>query len=820
MENWLFKIQTDAKNDIVQLLNKYKGNLYDGFRKQMIIQREEIKDDLNQMPIGLTQVEVQKLLKEYGLNAIPEQKTRIWQVFLLKMWAPVPWMLEISILLEIILGKYIEGGVIGALVVFNALMSTLQESRAQNALSMLRKRLTVTSRVIRDNKWQTIPGSDLVPGDVVYLRMGDVVPADLSLISGQVQMDQSTLTGESLPVDAEKDTLVYAGTTVSRGEATGKVTSTGIHTRFGKTAELVRIAKTTGQLERIVFSIAKSLVILDAILVVAVFVFAFISGLPLSDLLPFSLILLVASVPVALPATFTLSTALGALDLAQKGVLVTRLSAIEEAASMQVLCTDKTGTLTENKLEVTEVIAFPPYSEKDVIRLATMASDEATQDPLDKAILKKAIQEQIDIHINDTRKKFIPFEPATKRTEAIFDENGQTLRVMKGAPQIISGFDSEIDGQFEFTVEKLASQGLRVLAIASGTSDSIKVAGLIGLQDPPRVDSAALITQLKKLGIRVVMITGDGLHTAQAIATKIGIGDHACTGDTLNNADWNDKEGCEVYAEVLPEEKFKLVQKYQQIGLTVGMTGDGVNDAPALKQADVGVAVSSATDVAKAAASLVLTSPGLENLVSAIETSRRIYQRMLTYTLNKIIKTIEIAFFLSFGLIFFHTFVTTPLLMVLLLFTNDFVTMTISTDRVKPSPFPNRWNVRSIVVGSIFIALPILALSFGIFWYAQAVLKLPLANLQTLLFVMLVYSGQGTIYLVRERSHFWHSFPSKWMVIGTIIDILLVGLLATQGILMASIPGLLVVEVFSVIALYLILLDFVKVPIFSKLNLN
>ena len=271
---------------------------------------------------------------------------------------------------------------------------------------------------------------------------------------------------------------------------------------------------------------------------------------------------------------------------------------------------------------------------------------------------------------------------------------------------------------------------------------------------------------------------------------------------------------------MLPEEKFNLVQKYQQSGLTVGMTGDGVNDAPALKQADVGVAVSSATDVAKAAASLVLTSPGLENLVSAIETSRRIYQRMLTYTLNKIIKTIEIAFFLSFGLIFFHTFVTTPLLMVLLLFTNDFVTMTISTDRVKPSQLPNRWNVRSIVVGAVFIALPILALSFGIFWYAHAILQLPLANLQTLLFVMLVYSGQGTIYLVRERGHFWRSLPSKWMLIGTTLDILLVGLLATQGILMTAIPAVLVVEVLGAIGLYLVVLDFIKVPIFSRLKLN
>ena len=776
---------------------------------------------LGEQPIsGLTQIEAQKRLQEFGPNAIHEQKTHAWLVFIHKMWAPVPWMLEASILLELILGKYIEAGVIGALVIFNALMSTLQENRAQNALALLRKRLTVTARALRDGSWQMIPSSELVPGDIVYLRMGDLVPADLSLISGQVLLDQSTLTGESLPVEAEKDAQAYAGTIVRRGEATAKVTLTGIHTRFGKTAELVRLAKTTGQLERIVFLIAKNLVILDAILVVVVLIYAFISGLPMSDMLPFALILLVASVPVALPATFTVATALGALTLAKNGVLVTRLSAIEEAASMQVLCTDKTGTLTENKLEVAEVKAFPPYTDKDVIRLAVMASDEATQDPLDKAILEKAQLENIDTHINDTRQKFIPFEPATKRSEAVFDENGHTLKVMKGAPQIISAFDPKLDGQFLHEVDRLASRGLRVLAIATGTDSLFQIAGLVAFQDPPRPDSASLISRLKELGIRIVMITGDGLLTAKAIAAMVGIGDQACTGESLNDTAWTDGKGCEVYAEVLPEEKFKLVQKYQQAGFTVGMTGDGVNDAPALKQAEVGVAVSSATDVAKAAASLVLTSPGLGNLVAAIETSRRIYQRMLTYTINKIIKTIEIAFFLSFGLIFTHTFVTTPLLMVLLLFTNDFVTMSISTDRVKPSPLPNRWNVRSIVLGSIGLALPILALSFGIFWYAQTRLQLPLANLQTLLFVMLVYSGQGTIYLVRERTHFWHSMPSKWMLIGTTLDILVVGLLATQGILMAPISPLLVTEVFGVIGLYLILLDFIKVPIFSRLKLN
>jgi H+-transporting ATPase len=787
---------------------------------QPILQPAEMENPGDQPLRGLSQNEVQELFQQYGPNSIPEQKIRSWLVFLKKMWAPVPWMLEASIALELILGKYIEAGIIGALVIFNALMSTFQENRAQNALALLKQRLTVTSRVLRDGKWQMIPGSELVPGDIVYLRMGDLVPADVDLLSGQVLLDQSTLTGESMPVDAEKGAAGYAGTIVVRGEATGKVTKTGLHTRFGKTAELVRQAKTTGQLERIVFSIARNLVVLDAILVGIVLIYALISGLPMSDLLPFALILLVASVPVALPATFTVATALGALDLAKNGVLVTRLSAIEEAASMQVLCTDKTGTLTENKLQVAKIIGFPPYTPAEVLRLAVMASDEATQDPLDKAILEKAHQEKIDLRINDTRQQFIPFEPATKRSEAIFIENGQRLRILKGAPQVVSTFDPKLNGKFSNEVETLASQGLRVLAIASGLEGSVQIAGLVAFQDPPRADSASLISRLKELGIRVVMITGDGLLTAQAIAAKIGIGSRTCPGESLNDPHWDDGKGCEVYAEVLPEQKYNLVQKYQQAGLTVGMTGDGVNDAPALKQAEVGVAVSSATDVAKAAASLVLTSPGLGNLVAAIETSRRIYQRMLTYTLNKIIKTIEIAFFLSFGLIFTHTFVTTPLLMVLLLFTNDFVTMSISTDRVKPSQMPNQWKVRSIVIGSVCLALPILVLSFSIFWYAHTALQLPLANLQTLLFVMLVYSGQGTIYLVRERKHFWHSMPSKWMLVGTALDIMVVGLLATQGILMAPISLVLIVELFGIIGLYLILLDFVKTPIFSKLNLN
>jgi len=788
---------------------------------QSTIDKQEPQNfSLSDSTRGLSQTEANRRLQQYGPNALPEVKTHLWLKFLKKMWGPVPWMLELCLILEVISGKYIEGAIIGALILFNAVMSTLQENKAQNALALLKNRLSVNSRVLRDGKWQSLPSSELVPDDVIYLRMGDLVPADTEIISGQISLDQSTLTGESLAVEAGTGANVFAGTTVVRGEATASVTQTGIHTRFGKTAELVRLAKTTGQLERIVFSIVRSLVILDVALVVILLVYALISKLPMQEMLPFSLILLVTSVPVALPATFTVATALGAVTLAKNGVLVTRLSAIEEAASMQVLCTDKTGTLTENHLEVAEVVPFAPFSQEDVLKLAMMASDAATQDPLDQAILKKATAAGIDPQVLENRIRYTPFDPAAKRAEAIFEENGTDFRVLKGAPQVIGGFDASLDERFPQIVEKLSLQGLRVLAVASGADHEVKIAGVLAFQDPPRADSASLIQKLKELGLRVIMITGDGLSTAKSIASQLGISGHASLGEALKDEKAPVDEETGVYAEVLPEEKFRLVKKLQQAGQVVGMTGDGVNDAPALKQAEVGVAVSNATDVAKAAASLVLTAPGLSNLVAAIETSRSIYQRMLTYTLNKIIKTIEIVFFLSLGLILFRTFVTTPLLMILLIFTNDFVTMSISTDHVKPSPQPNRWDVRSIVWGAVLIALPILALSFAIFWYGHFTLQLPLANLQTLLFVMLVYSGQSTIYLIRERGHFWHSFPSKWMLLGTALDILVVGFLASQGILMAAIPLKLVIEIFVIIVTYIFLLDFIKVPIFKKLRLE
>ncbi len=767
---------------------------------------------------GLTSIQAAELLKQYGPNAIPESKHNPILVFLKKFWAPVPWMLEVTILLELYLGKTTEAIVIGALLVFNAILSYTQENRAQNALSLLRQKLTVQTPTRRDGRWQMVDAQNLVPGDIIHLRMGDLIPADTRLVDGMLEIDQSALTGESLPVEAGAGQMAYAGAVIKRGQSTGEINSTGVNTKFGKTAELVREAKTASHLGEIIFSIVKYLVIADAVLVGLVVGYAFYAQIAWNQILPFALIILVASVPVALPATFTLATALGASDLAKQGVLVSRLSAIEEAAAMTILASDKTGTITENRLSLNAVRAYSGFQEEDIIRLGVLASRSATQDPLDLAIIEGARNRQIDPA--GERLSFTPFEPATKRSEALIAlKDGSRMRVMKGAPQTIAALT---DGRnIEVDVAELASQGNRVLAVASGPeSGPFQLAGLLGLQDTPRPDSQDLIRELNELGVRVVMVTGDDPLTAKAVAAQVGISGESCSGEMLRGIDGSSTPDCSIFAGVFPEDKFRLVQGLQKTGHVVGMTGDGVNDAPALKQAEVGIAVANATDVAKAAASLVLTRPGLSNILDAVKTSRRIYQRMLTYTLNKIIKTFQIALFLSLGFVFTRMFVVTPLLIILLLFANDFVTMSLSTDNVSYSRTPDQWKILPMIIAAFGLALPVLFLSFGFFYIANSVLHLPLGQLQTLMFVMLVFTGQANVYLVRERQHFWKSAPSRWMLLGTLADVILVGIFASQGILMTAIPLSYIAISLLVIALFIPCADWLKILIFKLTHIE
>ena len=762
---------------------------------------------------GLSSSEAQQRLLQFGPNAVAEEHPRPWLAFLKKFWSPVPWMLEATIALQLALGKKDEAIIIGVLLVFNAILGFVQEKRANNALELLKRRLEIQVRVLRDGTWQKIAARELVPGDAVHLRMGDLAPADVRLSDGHVLLDQSSLTGEALPIEAGAGATAYAGVIVKRGEASGEVTATGSRTYFGKTAELVRSARTASHLEKLIFTIVRYLVVLDLVLIAALLIYALASGMPLTEVAPFALILLVASVPIALPATYTLATALGALELAKEGVLVTRLSAIEEAASMDVLASDKTGTITKNELQLTALFPYPPYGEQELLRMAALACDDATQDPLDMAILTAARAQGLLADLPH-RLEFIPFDPEIKRSEAVCEQDGKRLRALKGAPRVIVALLRE-QTDISQDVERLGADGSRMLAVAVENGDGgLHLAGLVGLQDPPRDDSRALVQSLHDLGVRVTMVSGDGPATARAIATQVGIGARVCPPENLHAELQQHVLDYDVFARVLPEDKFQLVRSLQQTGHVVGMSGDGVNDAPALRQAEVGIAVANATDVAKAAASLVLTTAGLSGVRAAVETSRRIYQRMLTYTLNKIIKTLEIAVFLSVGVMLTGVFVVTPMLIVLLLFTNDFVTMSIATDNVAWSNKPEHWDVPGLMRTAGILAGLVLMLSFSVFFAGRDWLHLPLNQLQTLVFVMLVFTGQGNVYLVRERRHLWKSRPSRWLLWASALDILAVSLFATQGILMTPIPFTLIGGLMLVVLVYLLLMDFVKVRIF------
>lgn len=765
---------------------------------------------------GLTSEEAEIRLKQFGANALPEREPHPLTALLKKFWAPVPWMLEATIAMELGLQKYPEAGVIAALLVFNASLSLVQERKAASALSLLRKQLPVKARVMRDAKWTTVDSRQIVPGDLVYLRVGDLVPADALVTEGQVEVDQSALTGESLPVDVERGQAAYAGSTIRHGEAKARVTATGKRTYFGHTADLVNTVKTISHLQNIIFTIVKYLIAVDLLLAVAVILFGWFLGLSLRDLLPFALMLLVASVPVALPATFTLATALGSMELARAGVLVTRLSAIEEAAAMEILLSDKTGTLTANRLTVTEARPYDECSTSELLQLASLASDEGSRDPIDFAIFQAVRQGNAGVPAA-VRINYVPFDPATKVAEATVTRDGVTVHVVKGFPEFVAQRTAQLP-PWQIDLKRLAAHGSRVIAVASSSNGgNYKFAGLIALEDPPRADSQVIVSQLQDLGVHVVMVTGDSPATAAVVAGQVGIGTNVCPTKKLKSLTSAEMQRYDVFAGVYPEDKLRLIQEEQSSGRVCGMTGDGVNDTPALKQAEVGIAVANATDVAKAAASLVLTNPGLRDVLSAVQTSRKIYQRMLTYTLNKVIKTIEIAVFLSVGILATRQFVITPLLIVLLLFTNDFVTMSIATDNVRPSPGPDRWDIPTLVLTAGSLAAVILMFSFAVFFTARDVFHLNLPQLQTLAFAMLVFTGQGTVYLVRERKSFWKSRPSGLLILSSVIDIVTVSLMAINGVLMTKIPWSAIAGLLVATAAFLVILDTFKVKVFRRL---
>lgn len=765
---------------------------------------------MNSEPLGLTTKEAQKRLMKYGPNAIQEFKKHPVFEFLAKFWSPIPWMLEITFILQLSLGKKNESIVTICLLVFNAVVGFIQEKRAQSALSLLRKKLQIKARVLRDKAWILMDAQEIVKDDVIRIRMGDFIPADIKLLEGNILVDRSALTGESFPIELTTDNKAFSGSIIKRGEATGLVIATGKRSFFGKTAELVRSAKSESHFEKTVLNIVEYLVSIDIVLVVIILIYSAIADIPLSAILPFSLVLLIASVPVALPATFTLMSALASLKLANSGVLVTRLTAIEEAAAMEILCCDKTGTLTQNSLILKDIKPLLPITTTELLRLAAFASNEASQDPFDTAILSLARNEGVlDLK---NRLEFIPFDSLTKRSEAIVKDQNKVIRIVKGAPPLIASMTSA--GVDVMNVaSQLAAQGDRILSIAFGEGEQLQLAGFLIFSDPIREESRKTIEDLKKLGLTIKMFTGDVGATAKAIAAEIGMGQRIGPKEAILS---KHIQKYDIFAEVFPEDKYQLVQTLQQEGCVVGMTGDGVNDAPALRQADVGIAVSNATDVAKAASSMILTNPGLGNLIEAIKTGREVYRRMLTYTLNKIVKTTDIALFLSLGLLFEDVFVITPRLVMFLIFANDFVTMSLASDNVKIADSPCSLKVRFLAPISLLLALCWLSFYFAVFFAARDFIKLPLPATQTLMFLMFVFSGLATVYLVRTRDHFWKIRPGKFLLISTIADILSVSSLAYFGILMEPLSLELILFLASSVVAFMILLDQIKALVFQR----
>ncbi|MGB8412418.1 MAG: HAD-IC family P-type ATPase [Candidatus Binatus sp.] len=763
---------------------------------------------------GLTSDEAGLRLKKFGPNAMPDETVHPLRSALSKFWSPVPWMLEAAIVLEVALGKYVEAAVIAALLVFNAALGFFQESRAQATLAALKSRLALNASVRRDGVWKTVPAVGLVPGDVVKLSLGAVVAADVHIVEGSVLLDQSMLTGESIPIEGGAGAQTYAGALVRRGEAVAKVTATGTRTKFGRTAELVRTAHVTSSEQKAVLRVVRNLAMFNSVVIVMLVAYAYRLAMPLAEIIPLVLTGILASIPVALPATFTVAAALGARALARLGVLPTRLSAVDEAASIGVLCADKTGTLTLNELTVTAVHPAPDFDEASLLGLAAVASADGGQDPVDAAIRSAASSKGAKL---PKVIKFIPFDPAKKTSEAtaVDPSGGGAMRIVKGAYAAVGGLAPPL-AELSAAAKELEAKGFRLLAVAAGPAAAMRLAGLIALSDPPRADSAALITEMHTLGVRTVMVTGDAPATAAIVARAVGLDGAVSPPGPIS--DDVKPEQFAVFAGVLPEDKYKLVKAFQKGGHNVAMCGDGANDAPALRQAQMGIAVSTATDVAKSAAGIVLTKPGLVGIVASVKEGRMTFQRILTYTLSSVIKKIVQVLFLAVGLFITGHAILTPMLMVLIMVTGDFLGMSLTTDNVSPSPLPNSWRIGNLTMVGIFMGVCELAFCTAVLAIGKFRLGLGIEALQTIAFLAVVFGNEASLYAIRARQRLW-STPSGWLVLSSVADVLIASTLAVCGIVMTALPVILVAGTLAAAVAFAFVADVAKFPILKRLRI-
>jgi H+-transporting ATPase len=782
---------------------------------------------------GLSTPEAKDRLQQYGYNEIEEKKVSPLRKFLGYFWGPIPWMIEVAAGLSAIIHHWEDFWIIVALLLLNAGVGFWQEHKADNAIELLKEKLSPNARALRDEKWLQLPAKELVPGDVVRIRLGDIVPADIKLIKGDyLLVDQSALTGESLPVEKHLSDVAYAGSVIRQGEMEALVVATGMNSYFGKTAKLVAEAETQSHFQKAVIKIGDYLIVIGIVLVTVIFLVALFRHESWLETLRFAMVLSIAAIPVALPAVLSITMAVGAMALAKKEAIVSKLVAIEEMAGMDVLCSDKTGTITQNQLTVGQVESFEGFTEHDVLLHASLASEEGDGDPIDDTIVAKTRADPSITKLlpNYSIIKFRPFDPVSKRTEAtIQDTDDSQFKVSKGAPQVIlslvghEGSNSELGQNVDKRVNALAEKGYRALGVAkTDASGAWHFLGVIGLYDPPREDSAETINTAKSMGVEVKMVTGDHAAIAKEIAQQVNLGTDIMPASSF--LDKPDREAQRVvedadgFAQVFPEHKYHIVELLQSRNHIVGMTGDGVNDAPALKKADAGIAVAGATDAAKSAADIVLILPGLSVIIDAIKQSRKIFQRMNNYAIYRIAETIRVLFFMTLSIIVFNFYPVTAIMIVLLALLNDAPIMSIAYDNVRYSNEPEKWDMRVVLGIASFLGLIGVVSSFGIFYIGERVLHLSREMIQSFIYLKLSVAGHLTVFVARTRGPFWSIKPSGVLFLAVVITQMIATLITVYGFIITPIGWKLALLVWAYALAAFVLTDFLKVRFYKVLN--
>ncbi len=789
----------------------------------------EVEKRLGSSPEGLTQAEAQERLARYGPNEIEEKKENPLLKLLTYFWGPIPWMIEAAVILSGVLRHWPDFFIILLLLVANAMVGFWEEHQAGKAIDALKAQLAVKCRVRRDGKWVTPASRELVPGDVIRMRMGDIVPADARLLAGDpVEVDQSALTGESLPVTAGPGAAVYSGSIIRQGEIGALVYATGAGTYFGKTAELVQDARTVSHFQRAVLKIGTYLIILAVAMVAVITVVSIVRGNPVLDTLQFALVLTVAAIPVAMPTVLSVTMAVGARLLARKQAIVSRLVAIEELAGVDVLCSDKTGTLTQNKLTLGDPFAVSNVTAAQVILSAALASRADDDDTIDLAVLAGLDADQALAGYQVTR--FQPFDPVGKRTEAaVTAADGTTFTVAKGAPQVIMALSAN-SGQVKAAVDQavggFAARGFRSLGVARAEGEGPwQFLGVLPLSDPPRTDAKATIATARQLGVAVKMVTGDQVAIAVETAKTLGMGTNILDAAGLGDAGREETtataesiENADGFAQVFPEHKFHIVDVLQKRGHIVGMTGDGVNDAPALKKADCGIAVSAATDAARAAASIVLMAPGLSVIIDAVKESRKIVQRMNSYAIYRIAETLRVLLFVTLAILIFNFFPVTAVMIVVLALLNDGSILSIAYDNVHYKKQPEAWNMRLVIGMATVLGVVGPIAAFGLFYLGDEVFHLGHPRLQTLMYLMLSVAGSMTIYLTRTRGPFWSIRPARILVLAVTGAEVIATLLAVYGIFMTPIGWRWALVVWGYAIIWFLITDRVKLAAYRILD--